>query len=98
QIQENSRQSLRPIMDEIRAKRQEIRQASEGSTFNEALVSQKLAEIAPLEAKLMGAHFRLRQEMLSVLTAEQKTKLEQSREQFEQRRSERRANKQQKSQ
>ena len=94
QIHENSRQSLRPIMEEIRAKRQEIRQASEGGTFNEALVSQKLAEIAPLEAKLMAARFRVHQETLSVLTAEQKAKLEQSREQFKAKRAERRANKQ----
>src|SRR5215210_8037109 len=35
QIHENSRQSLRPIMEEIRAKREEIRKASEGGTFNE---------------------------------------------------------------
>ncbi|HVG17961.1 MAG TPA: Spy/CpxP family protein refolding chaperone, partial [Blastocatellia bacterium] len=68
QIRESHGQSLRPIMEEIRAKRQEIRQASEGGSFNEALVSQKLAEIAPLEAKLMGEQFRIRQEMLSVLT------------------------------
>ena len=94
QIHENSRQSLRPIMEEIRAKRQEIRQASEGGTFNEALVSQKLTEIAPLEAKLMAARFRVHQETLSVLTAEQKAKLEQTREQFKAKRAERRANKQ----
>ena len=94
QIHENSRQSLRPIMEEIRAKRQAIRKASEGGTFNEALVSQKLTEIAPLEAKLMAAQFRIHQETLAVLTAEQKAKLEQSREQFKARRAERRANKQ----
>ena len=94
QIHENSRQSLRPIMEEIRAKRQEIRQASEGGTFNEALVSQKLTEIAPLEAKMMAARFRAHQDTLAVLTAEQKAKLEQTREQFKARRAERRSNKQ----
>ena len=81
QIRESHSQSLRPLMEQIRAKRQEIRQASEGGTFNEALVTQKLSEIAPLEAKLMGERSRLHQETLSVLTAEQKAKLEQSREQ-----------------
>lgn len=94
QIRESHGQSLRPIMEQIHAKRQEIRQASEGSTFNEALVTQKLTEIAPLEAKLQGEHFRLRQEMMSVLTPEQKTKLDQSREQFKSKWTERRSSKQ----
>jgi protein CpxP len=79
QIRESHSQSLRPLMEQIRAKRQEIRQASEGGTFNEALVTQKLNEIAPLEAKLMGERSRVHQEMLSVLTADQKAKLEQTR-------------------
>lgn len=93
QIRESHSQSVRPLMEQIRAKRQEIRQANAGGAFNEALVAQKLSEMAPLEAKLMGERGRLHQEMLSVLTAEQKAKLEQSREQRKSRWSERRANK-----
>jgi protein CpxP len=80
-IRESHSQTVRPLMEQIRAKRQEIRQASEGGSFNEALVAQKLSEIAPLEAKMMGERSRLHQQMLSVLTAEQKAKLEQAREQ-----------------
>jgi periplasmic protein CpxP/Spy len=94
QIREAHSQNLRPLMEQIRAKRQEIHQANQGGTFNESLVSQKLTEIAPLEAKLMGEQFRTHQEMLSVLTAEQKAKLEQSRDQQKSKWSERRANKQ----
>jgi len=97
QIRESHRQDTAPIMEQIRAKRQEIRQANEGGTVNEALVAQKLAEIAPLEAKLMSAQARIRQEMLSVLTPEQKAKLDQLREQFKSRSGERRERKQQKS-
>ncbi|MEK6323126.1 MAG: Spy/CpxP family protein refolding chaperone [Acidobacteriota bacterium] len=93
QIRQSHSQSLRPLMEQIRARRQEIRQASQGGTFNEAAVAQKLSEIAPLEAKLMGERARLHQETLSVLTAEQKAKLEQSRDQRTSRWSERRANK-----
>jgi protein CpxP len=96
QIRESHSQSISPIREQIRAKRQEIHQASQEGSFNEALVSQKLAEIAPLEAKLMGEQFRIRQEMLSVLTPEQKTKLDQSREQMKAKRAERRATKGQK--
>ena len=82
QIRETFAQTNKPLRDQLRAKRQELRQASEGGTFNEALATQKLTEIAPLEAKLMGAEHNLHQEMLSVLTAEQKAQLEQSRAQF----------------
>jgi protein CpxP len=94
QIRESHSQNLRPLMEQVRAKRQEIRQASQGGTFNEALVTQKLSEIAPLEAKLMGEEFRTHQEMLSVLTADQKTKLDQLRAQQKSKWSERGAKKQ----
>ena len=91
-IRENFAQTNKPLRDQLRAKRQELRQASEGGTFNEALATQKLTEIAPLEAKLMGAEHNLHQEMLSVLTAEQKAQLEQSRAQFKARRGQMRHN------
>src|SRR5438309_687213 len=45
QIRESHSQSLQPLMEQVRAKRLEIRQASESGTFNEALVTQKLNEI-----------------------------------------------------
>jgi protein CpxP len=93
QIRESHSQALRPLMEQIHAKRQEIRQASQGGAFNEALVTQKLTEIAPLEAKLQGERLRVHQEMLSVLTPDQKTKLEQTREQFKSKWAEKGANK-----
>ena len=88
QIRESFAQSNKPLRDQVRAKRQELRQASGGGTFNEALATQKLTEIAPLEAKFMASQHNLHQEMLSVLTAEQKAQLEQSRAQFKTRRGE----------
>ena len=48
--------------------------------------------MAGLEAKLMGERFKLHQETLSVLTAEQKAQLEQSKAQFKARREEMRKN------
>ena len=86
QIRETFAQTNKPLREQLRAKRQELRQASEGGTFNEALATQKLTEMASLEAKLMGERHKLNQEMLSVLTAEQKAQLEQSRAQFKNRR------------
>jgi protein CpxP len=82
QIGESFRERTQSLHQALRAKRQELRQASEGGTFNEALATQKLQESASLEAKLMGEQFRMRQEMLSVLTPEQKTQLEQKRAEF----------------
>jgi len=89
QIRESHSQTIRPLMNEVRAKRQEIDKASQGGAFNESLVTQKLTEIAPLEAKLMGERFKTHEEMLAVLTSDQKAKLEQSREQFKTRHAER---------
>ena len=88
QIRQSFAQKNQPLMEQLRAKRQELRQASEGGTFNEALATQKLTEIAPLEAKLMGERARLHEETLSVLTTEQKAQLEQAKAQFKTRRGE----------
>ena len=90
QIRQSFAEQNKPLREQLRAKRQELRQASEGGTFNEALATQKLTEMASLEAKLMGERHKLHQEMLSVLTAEQKAQLEQSKAQFKGRRGERR--------
>ena len=98
QIHESHRQNIAPIAEQIRTKRQEIHAASEGGTVNEAVITQKLTEIAPLEAKMIAERARIHQESLAVLTAEQKAKLDQLREQAKTRWAERRANKQQKNQ
>lgn len=89
QIRENFAQTNKPLREQLRAKRQELHQASEGATFNEALATQKLTEMAGLQAKLMGQEFSLRQEMLTVLTPEQKTQLEQAKAQFKMNKAER---------
>jgi len=82
QIGESFRERTQSLHQQLRAKRQELRQASEGGTFNEALATQKLQDSASLQAKLMGEQFKMRQEMLAVLTPEQKTQLEQKRAEF----------------
>jgi len=86
QIRESFATQNKPLRDQLRAKRQELRQASEGGTFNEALATQKLTEMASLEAKLMGVEFQQHQQVLAVLTPEQKAQLEQSKAQFKARR------------
>jgi Spy/CpxP family protein refolding chaperone len=82
QIRETFAANNKPLMEQLRAKRQELRQASEGGTFNEALATQKLTEMAGMQAKLMGERIKLNQEMQTVLTAEQKAQLDQLKAQF----------------
>ena len=82
QIRESFGERTKSLREQLRAKRQGLRQANDGGTFNEALVTQNLTESAGLQAKLMGEEFKLRQEMLAVLTPEQKTQLDQMRQQF----------------
>jgi Spy/CpxP family protein refolding chaperone len=86
QINQNFAERNKPLREQLQAKRQELQQARQGDTFNESLATQKLSEMAALEAKLMGERFRLHQEMLSILTPEQKTQLEQAKAQFKTRR------------
>lgn len=89
QIRESYRERTQSLHKELRAKRQELKQANQGGTFNETLATQVLTESAALEAKLMGERFKMRQEMMELLTPEQKNQLEQKREQHQTRRAER---------
>jgi protein CpxP len=92
QLRESIGASTKSLREQLRAKHEELRQAEAGGTFNEALATQKLTEAAGIEAKLMGAEFSLRQQMLLILTPEQKTQMEQRRAQMEQRRAQFKAN------
>jgi Spy/CpxP family protein refolding chaperone len=74
------------IRGQIRDAMKGLHESMKAGSFDEGLVSQKLAEIAPLRAKLMADSLKMREEMNSVLTAEQKTQLEQLRQQAHQRR------------
>src|SRR3979411_1094815 len=50
QIRDSFGERNKPLREQLQAKRQELRQASEGGTFDEALVTQKLTEMASLQA------------------------------------------------
>lgn len=88
QIRESFGARTKSLRQQLRAKHQELRQAESSGTFNEALATQKLSEEAVLKAKLMGEQHKLHQEMLTVLTAEQRTQMEQLRAQFKTKRGE----------
>ena len=89
-IGDGFRERTQSLRQELNAKREELRQANQGGTFNEALATQKLQESAGLRAKLMSEEFKMRQDMLAVLTPDQKTQLEQKRAEFKSREGQRR--------
>jgi periplasmic protein CpxP/Spy len=82
QLHQSFGERTKSLREQLRAKHEELRQAESGGTFNEALAAQKLAEVAPIQAKLMAEEFKLRQDSLAVLTPEQKTQMEQRRAEF----------------
>ena len=88
QIRQSFGEQTKSLREQLRTKQQELRQVNDGGTFNEALATQILTQEAALKAKLMGEQFKLRQEMLTVLTAEQRTQLEQARAQMKAKRAE----------
>ena len=92
QLREGFGERTKSLREQLRAKHEELRQAESGGTFNEALAAQKLAEVAPIQAKLMAEEFKLRQDSLAVLTPEQKTQLEQRRAEFKAKREQFKAN------
>jgi len=90
QLHQSFGERTRSLHEQLRAKRAELRQAEQGTTFNESFAAQKLTEAASIEARLMAERFRLRQESLAVLTAEQRQQIEQRQQEREQRREQRR--------
>jgi len=79
QIRENHQATISGLRQQMGIKHKELREAEKGGNFNEALATQKLSEMAPLQAKLMAERLAVRQESMKVLTAEQKAQLNQTR-------------------
>lgn len=79
QVRESFKQRIAPLREQMKALHQSDRNRGNGGSFNEAEVTQRMIAAAPLRAKLMGESFRMRQEMLEVLTPEQRTQLDQRR-------------------
>ena len=68
QIRENFAQTNKPLRGQLRAKRQELHQASEGATFNEALAPE--AEETAACRQCLCQDFILRQECYVLTPAE----------------------------
>jgi len=77
QVRENHKAALSSLREQMKTKHEELRQANNGGNFSEALATQKLTEMAPLQAKLMAERFAMRQEVMNILTPEQKAQMSQ---------------------
>ena|SRR5215831_14674630 len=82
QIRANHRDAIMQLSKQLGTMRQQLKEAENGATFDEDLATRQLSAMATIEAKLMGERFRERQESEAVLTADQKTKLQQIQEQM----------------
>lgn len=92
QVRESYKQRIAPIREQMRALRGSDRRSDSGATFNEAEATQRMIAAAPLRARMMAESHRMRQEMLAVLTPEQRTQMEQKRAERKARWGERRGN------
>lgn len=70
----NSRETIRPLMEQLREKQAALRQSSEGS-FDEAAVRAQAQDIASIQAQLIVERAQIRNQVLGVLTDEQKARL-----------------------
>lgn len=81
----NHRDAFRALHEQLREKRVALREAARTEPFDEALVRSRAQEVANVQVEMMVARTRLVNEVTSVLTPEQKAKLDELREQRRQR-------------
>lgn len=94
QLLDQQREATQPLHEKAMAARKALREAIEADTVNEALIRQRSAEVAAIEADLAVAEAHLRQSVLQVLTAEQQQKLRELRSRMQERMEERLQNRQ----
>lgn len=79
------RPAVEPLVRELMQTRKEMRQATAGGSFDEALVRSLAAKQAGTVTELIVAKERVQAKIYGVLTAEQRTKVEKLLERFDQR-------------
>jgi len=70
----NSRETIRPLIQQLRDKQAALRQSSEG-TFDEAAVRVQAQDIASIQAQLIVERAHIRNQVLGLLTDEQRARL-----------------------
>jgi protein CpxP len=89
----DGRETIRPLIQQLREKHAALKEAAQSQPFDETLVRSQAQEIADVQARLIVARAQLRNQVLAVLTDEQKSRLRELRaERLEQFRNWRRQN------
>src|ERR1043165_1389362 len=70
----NNRDTIRPLMQQLREKQTALRQSSEGN-FDEAAVRAQAQDIASIQTQLIVERAHIRSQVLGLLTDEQKARL-----------------------
>lgn len=81
----NSRESIRPLHQQLQEKRTVLREAMAASPFDEERVRFLAQELSSAQTEMIVRRARLMNEALGVLTSEQRAKLEDLRQQRQQR-------------
>ena len=86
-----SRENLKPVMQQMREGRKTLNDLTANGNFDEAQIQAIAAQQGALHAQMIVEKQRTKTAMFAVLTAEQKTKVAELKQTFEQRRTERKA-------
>ncbi len=88
-IRQASKETMKPIREQMKANRQKLQTLSESGTFDEAQVKAIAAQQGSLSAQMIVEKERVKVQMFNILTPEQKTKAAEMKAQFQQKRQER---------
>ncbi len=88
-IRQASRETMKPIREQMKANRQKLQTLSESGTFDEAQVQAIAAQQGALSAQMIVEKERVKSQIFNLLTPEQKAKAAEMKAQFQQKRQER---------
>jgi protein CpxP len=71
----DGRETVRPLIQQLREKHAALKETTQSQPFDETLVHSQAQEIADVQARLIVARAQLRNQVLAVLTDEQKSRL-----------------------
>lgn len=88
-IRQASRETTKGLRESLRQTRSQLRELGTDGTFDQAAVESLASQQADVQRQLIIERQKVKAQMFSVLTAEQKTKLEEMKANFAERRKER---------
>jgi len=71
----DGRETIRPLIQQLREKHAALKEAAQSQPFDETLVRSQAQEIADVQARLIVARAQLKNQVLALLTEEQQARL-----------------------